>query len=60
VLSGIVAAALARGLEPRYAAAAAAWLHADAGRRAGAAGLLAGDLVDALPVTLAGLWESIR
>jgi len=50
-----VAAALAAGAPPLRAAAAAAWLHADAARRGPAQGLLAGDIVDLLPAALAAL-----
>ncbi len=55
VLAGMVAAALAAGAPPLRAAAAAAWLHADAARRGPAQGLLAGDIVDLLPAALAAL-----
>ena len=37
------------------AAAGGAWIHAECGHRAGTSGLLAGDLVDALPDVLADL-----
>lgn len=53
VLTGIVAALLARGATPLAAAAAAARLHALAGRAAGHTGVVAGDLVTALPGVLA-------
>ncbi|MFM8305276.1 MAG: NAD(P)H-hydrate dehydratase [Actinomycetota bacterium] len=53
VLTGIVAAFLARGVPPFEAAAAAAFVHAGAADRAGHTGLVAGDLVAALPATLA-------
>ena len=50
MLTGIVAAFLAKGMEPRLAAAAAVRAHTDAvaasGRRSG---LMASDLLDALP-----------
>ena len=53
VLTGVVAAFLAKGMEPRLAAAAAVRVHTDAvaasGRRSG---LMAGDLLDALPRVL--------
>lgn len=53
VLTGVVAAFLARGLRARDAAAAGAWLHGAAGdlasERLGMESLSAGDLVDALP-----------
>jgi ADP-dependent NAD(P)H-hydrate dehydratase / NAD(P)H-hydrate epimerase len=53
VLTGIVAALLARGAPPFEAAAAAAWIHGQAAVVAGTApGLVAGDLIDALPRTL--------
>lgn len=53
VLSGVVAALLARGTPPFEAAAAAAWIHGRAAAVAGTApGLVAGDLIDALPRTL--------
>ena len=45
VLTGIIAALLARGLSPFDAACAGAWLHAEAGCRAGH-GLIAEDLID--------------
>jgi ADP-dependent NAD(P)H-hydrate dehydratase / NAD(P)H-hydrate epimerase len=55
VLSGIIAAMLARGLEPFAAACAAVFVHARAGRdAAGAIGLaesvIAGDVIDSIPV----------
>ena len=59
VLTGIVAAFLARGAAPVDAAAAAAWVHGqaatDAASAAGGAmeGVVAGDLVAALASTLA-------
>jgi len=57
VLTGVVAALLARGLPAFTAAAAAVWLHADAGRRAARAqgsveGVIASDVVAALPAAL--------
>lgn len=53
VLTGVVAAFLAKGLEPRLAAAAAATAHALAARSLQQPGLMAGDLLGALPGTLA-------
>src|SRR5215210_834951 len=53
VLTGIVAAFLAKGVEPRLAAAAAATAHALAARRLPQPGLVAGDVVAALPSVLA-------
>ena len=47
VLTGIIAALLAQGLEPFEAACAGAWLHGDAGVRGGA-GLTADDLPELL------------
>jgi hydroxyethylthiazole kinase-like uncharacterized protein yjeF len=53
VLTGIVAAFLAKGMEPRLAAAAAATAHGVAAYLAHKpAGLMAGDVVDALPLAL--------
>ena len=50
VLTGVLAAYLAKGLEPRLAAAAAATATAEAARRVGfAAGVIARDVVAALP-----------
>ena len=53
VLAGMIAAIRARGLEPFEAASAAVWLH---GRAAGLAGpgMIADDLVEAIPLALAG------
>jgi ADP-dependent NAD(P)H-hydrate dehydratase / NAD(P)H-hydrate epimerase len=55
VLAGMIAAVLAAGVEPDRAAAAAAWLHADAARRGPRRGLLAGDIVELLPAALGEL-----
>jgi hydroxyethylthiazole kinase-like uncharacterized protein yjeF len=52
VLTGIIGGLLARGLEPFEAAAAGAFLHGRAADTAGHTGLVAGDLVTALPRTL--------
>jgi hydroxyethylthiazole kinase-like uncharacterized protein yjeF len=52
VLAGMIGALLAAGLAPLRAAATAAWLHADAARRAPHAGFMAGDLPDLLPATI--------
>ncbi len=52
VLTGIIAALLARGLSAFDAAGAGAWLHAEAGRRAGT-GLIAEDLIDQLAAVTA-------
>jgi hydroxyethylthiazole kinase-like uncharacterized protein yjeF len=53
VLTGIVAALMARGAPAFEAAAAAAGIHGRAAEVAGtASGLVAGDLIDALPRTL--------
>ena len=54
VLAGMVAALLAQGQPLFEAAAAAAWLHGEAGRRLGP-GRIADDLVAILPEVLAGL-----
>ncbi|HEY6760708.1 MAG TPA: NAD(P)H-hydrate dehydratase [Baekduia sp.] len=57
VLSGVLGAFLARGMEPFEAACAAVFAHAEAGRRAAAAldgpdGVIASDVVEQLPHTL--------
>ncbi len=52
VLSGVVAAFLAAGLDPVAAAAAAAHVHGRAGSLGWPRGLVAGDLVDLLPAVL--------
>jgi ADP-dependent NAD(P)H-hydrate dehydratase / NAD(P)H-hydrate epimerase len=53
VLTGVIAALLAQGVEPFAAAAAAVWLHARAGREAArrvelAEGVMASDVIDAI------------
>jgi NAD(P)H-hydrate epimerase len=53
VLTGVIASFLAKGLEPSLAAAAAAVAHARAARLSGKrAGLVATDVIDALPAAL--------
>jgi ADP-dependent NAD(P)H-hydrate dehydratase / NAD(P)H-hydrate epimerase len=56
VLSGVIGALLAKGLEPFEAAYAGAWLHAEAGAigaETDPQGVLAGDLVELLPAVIA-------
>ena len=53
-LGGIILGLLAQGMPAYEAAAAGAWLHAEAARGAGP-GLIAEDLAERLPVVLAGL-----
>ncbi len=59
VLTGILGAFLARGLEPAHALAAAVYLHGLAGdiaaARHGEESLVAGDVIDALPAAFAGV-----
>ena len=55
VLSGVIGAGLAGGLDAFAAAAAGAWLHAAAANSLPATGLLSGDLPDAIPAMLQGL-----
>ena len=55
VLAGMIGAALASGLAPLEAAAAAAWLHAECARIGPAECVLAEDLIDNLPQALAGI-----
>jgi NAD(P)H-hydrate epimerase len=52
VLSGIIGGFLARGADPFEAAAAGAFVHGRAADAAGHTGLVAGDLIGALPATL--------
>jgi NAD(P)H-hydrate repair Nnr-like enzyme with NAD(P)H-hydrate dehydratase domain len=57
VLSGVLAALLARGMAPFEAACAAVYAHAEAGRRAavvldGPDGVIASDVIDELPHAL--------
>jgi ADP-dependent NAD(P)H-hydrate dehydratase / NAD(P)H-hydrate epimerase len=52
VLTGIVAAFLAKGMEPGHAAAAAAIAHGNASALCPPRGLVASDLIDALPRVL--------
>ena len=60
VLAGMVATLLAQGMVPAVAAACAVWLHGRAGdiavERGGVAGLLAGDIAEAVPAA----WTSIN
>jgi NAD(P)H-hydrate epimerase len=56
VLAGIVLGLLAQGMPEFEAACAAAWLHGEAARRCGV-GLVAEDLIETLPATLAGLQQ---
>ncbi len=56
VLSGVVGALLAKGVEPFEAAYAGAWIHAQAGRMGAQVdpqGILAGDLIELLPEVVA-------
>ena len=54
VLTGVVAAFLAKGIEPRLAAAAAATAHGLASTQPHQAGLIASDVVALLPLVLDG------
>jgi len=54
VLSGMITGLLARGFAPLEAAAAGAWLHAEAARDFGP-GLIAEDLPERIPAVLRGL-----
>ena len=57
VLSGVVGAFLARGLDGARAAAAGAWVHGTAAHLGWRRGLVAGDLLDLLPAVLSALSE---
>jgi NAD(P)H-hydrate epimerase len=52
VLSGMIGAFLARGAGAFEAAAAGAWVHGRAADRAGHTGMIAGDLIAAIPAAL--------
>ncbi|MFP5317327.1 MAG: NAD(P)H-hydrate dehydratase [Acidimicrobiia bacterium] len=52
VLAGVLGALLAQGLPPLRAAGLAAYVHGAAGNRGWRRGLVAGDLLDALPAVL--------
>jgi NAD(P)H-hydrate epimerase len=56
VLTGVIAALLASGLDPLAAAGAGAWIHGTAGdvvaAEHGVRGTAAGDLLDALPLVM--------
>jgi NAD(P)H-hydrate repair Nnr-like enzyme with NAD(P)H-hydrate dehydratase domain len=52
VLSGVVAAFMAQGMDAPHAAAAGAHVHGAAGHLGWPRGLVAGDLVDLLPAAL--------
>jgi NAD(P)H-hydrate epimerase len=56
VLAGIIGGLLARGCPGFTAAAAGAWLHGRAADRAGHTGLVAGDLIEALPAAFPEPW----
>lgn len=53
-LAGLIAGLLVQGMAPFEAAAAGVWLHGDAGRRGGC-GLIAEDIADHLPESLASI-----
>jgi len=55
VLSGIVGALLAQGVEALEAASAGAWLHGRAAEQGPPRGLVASDVAEGLPAALAGL-----
>ncbi len=52
MLSGIIGGFLARGAEPFWAATAGAFTHGRAADVAGHTGLVAGDLITALPAAI--------
>ncbi len=52
VLSGVIGALLAQGVDAFDAAAAGAWLHTTAARQGPARGLIASDVVEGLPAAL--------
>jgi hydroxyethylthiazole kinase-like uncharacterized protein yjeF len=54
VLAGVIGAFLALGLEPLRAAGLGAFVHGTAARRGWRRGLVAGDVLDAIPAVLGG------
>ena len=52
VLSGVIGALLASGVPPLRAAAAGAWIHGEAARFGPPVGLVASDLLEAIPLVL--------
>jgi NAD(P)H-hydrate repair Nnr-like enzyme with NAD(P)H-hydrate dehydratase domain len=58
VLAGIVVGLLAQGMPPFEAAAAAVWIHGEAGAEAGP-GLIAEDLPEALPAVYRRLFAVV-
>jgi ADP-dependent NAD(P)H-hydrate dehydratase / NAD(P)H-hydrate epimerase len=60
VLSGVIGAALAQGVDAFDAAAAGAWLHARASLEGPARGLVASDVVEGLPAALAAAGPAPR
>jgi NAD(P)H-hydrate epimerase len=60
VLSGVIGALLAQGLDAFDAAAGGAWLHGRAALAGPARGLVASDVIDGLPAALAALAPSGR
>ncbi len=62
VLTGLIAGLLAQGLTPLDTALCGVWLHGAAGDLArdhrGEMGMIAGDLLDALPGALLGVQKS--
>lgn len=62
VLTGVIAALIAQGLSSHDAAVAGVYLHGLAGdiaAQSGAVGLIAGDLLQALPAAIAGLQSGV-
>ena len=53
VLAGIIGALLAKGVAPAEAAAGGAWIHAEAAKLTGRTGMIASDLIAAIPTVLA-------
>jgi NAD(P)H-hydrate epimerase len=55
VLTGVIGALLAQGTDAFAAAAGGAWLHERAAHEGPARGLIASDVVEALPIALAAV-----
>ena len=60
VLAGMIGALLARGAGPFEAGAAGAWMHGRAADRSGNTGLVAGDLVMAIPMVVDELTHDLE
>lgn len=58
VLAGIIGALLAAGVDPVRAAVVGAWVHGEAGRATTESGVVAGNLIEALPGVISAMSRS--